>query len=101
MNDDKVLFILDIPPELEEALVDFLLEFDSEIEFTMTPIFGHRRSHSGYSLSEQVTGRKKQQSFRFPLPKDRTVDLIGALKKEFKGTGMEFRTVPILNWGEI
>ncbi|MGR9106104.1 MAG: DUF3240 family protein [Gammaproteobacteria bacterium] len=101
MNDEMVLFILDIPPELEESLVDFLLEYDSEIEFSTFPIYGHRRSHSGYSLSEKVTGRKKRQSFRFPLPKDRMNELLAALKKEFRGAGLEFRTVPILNWGEI
>jgi Protein of unknown function (DUF3240) len=101
MNNEMILFILDAPPELEESLVDFLLEYDSEIEFTTFPISGHRRTHSGYTLSEQVTGRKKQQSFRLPLPKDRLVDFVAALKKEFTGAGLEYRTVPILNWGEI
>ena len=101
MNNDMLLFILDVPPEIEESVVDFLLEYDNEIEFTSFPMFSHRRSHSGYTLSEQVTGRKKQQSFRLPIPKDRLVELLTALKKEFKGAGLEFRTVPILNWGEI
>ncbi|MGH8548805.1 MAG: DUF3240 family protein [Methylococcales bacterium] len=101
MNDEMLLFMLDVPPELEESLVDFLLEYDSEIEFTIFPMAVHRRSHSGYSLSEQVTGRKQQQSFHLPLPKDRLVELVRALKNEFKGAGLEFRTVPLLNRGEI
>ncbi|MGH8477485.1 MAG: DUF3240 family protein [Methylococcales bacterium] len=101
MNDEMILFILDAPPELEESLIDFLLDYDSEIEFTTFPIAAHRRSHSGYSLSEQVTGRKKQQRFHVALPKDRLVDLIAALENEFEGAGFEFRTLPILNRGEI
>ncbi|MGH8500685.1 MAG: DUF3240 family protein [Methylococcales bacterium] len=101
MNDEMLLFILDIPPELEEALIDFLLEYDSEIEFTTFPITAHRRSHSGYSLAEQVTGRKKQQSFHLILEKDRLVDLISTLKKEFEGAGLEFRTMPVLNRGGV
>ncbi|MCI0653702.1 MAG: DUF3240 family protein [Methylococcaceae bacterium] len=101
MNDEMLLFMLDVPPELEESVVDFLLEYDSEIEFTTFAISGHRRSHTGYSLSEQVTGREKQQSFHLPLAKDRLVDLVRALKTEFKGAGLEFRTVPLLNRGEI
>lgn len=101
MNGEMLLFILDVPPELEESVVDFLLEYDSEIEFTTFPISSHRRSHTGYSLSEQVTGRKKRQSFHLPLPKDRLLDFITALKNEFNGAGLEFRTVSLLNWGEI
>ncbi len=101
MNDEMVLFILDSPPEFEESLIDFLLEYDSELEFTTLPVSSHRRTHAGYSLSEQVTGQKKQQTFRLPLQKDRVVDFITALKREFEGAGLEFRTVPILSWGEI
>ncbi|MCI0653857.1 MAG: DUF3240 family protein, partial [Methylococcaceae bacterium] len=96
-----LLFILDAPPELEESLIDFLLEYDSEIEFTTFPISAHRRTDSGYTLAEQVTGRKKQQSFHLALQKDRLADLVRALKNEFEGAGLEFRTVAILNRGEI
>lgn len=53
------LLILNLAPELEEDLVDYLLELDCVSGFTSMQVHGHGR-HGQMSIAEQVTGRRKR-----------------------------------------
>jgi len=58
----KVLLIINLPPMLEEDLVDYLLSLDFVIGFTSYGVQGHGE-HERLSVAEQVTGRRKRMQF--------------------------------------
>lgn len=62
----KTMLIVNINPELEEDLVDFLLGLDFVNGFTTYRVRGHG-SYSNMSLVEQVTGRRKRLQFEIIL----------------------------------
>ncbi|MEI7950459.1 MAG: DUF3240 family protein [Gammaproteobacteria bacterium] len=53
------LLTLNLNPQLEEDLVDYLLELDHISGFTSWPVRGHGR-HGAMSLAEQVSGRRQR-----------------------------------------
>jgi nitrogen regulatory protein PII len=53
----QTVLTLNITPELEDDLVDYLLELECISGFTSWPVRGHGR-HGALSLAEQVTGRR-------------------------------------------
>jgi hypothetical protein len=59
---EQCLLVLIAPPQLEESLVDFLLEHEGFSGFSLQRIDGSP-AHGALTLSEQVTGRKRQVMF--------------------------------------
>ena len=53
------LLVLNINPELEEELIDYLLEKDCVSGFTSYQVHGHGHQVK-MSIAEQVTGRRKR-----------------------------------------
>ena len=64
MNCTEYLVTLNIPPSLEEMMVDSLLMLETEHGFSSFPVNAHHHDNKGLSLAEQVTGRQKTN----PLP---------------------------------
>lgn len=62
----NTLLTLNINPDLEEDLVDYLLELDCVGGFTSLPVRGHG-SHGQMSLAEQVSGRKQRMTLQILL----------------------------------
>lgn len=58
----NVLLIINMPPALEEDLVDYLLSLDNVIGFTSYVVQGHGE-HRNWSVAEQVSGRRKRVQF--------------------------------------
>ena len=61
------LVILNAPPSLEEALVDWLLAHGSGTGFTSFPAEGHSTRHDNLSTAEQVSGRQRRQQFQVQM----------------------------------
>lgn len=55
----ETMLVLNINPELEEELVDYLLSLNCIAGFTSYPVRGHG-VHASLSVSEQVSGRRKR-----------------------------------------
>lgn len=53
------LLVLNLAPELEEDLIDYLLQLDCVEGFSSWPVRGHGR-HGQMSLAEQVSGRRQR-----------------------------------------
>ena len=98
---DYVLITLVTSPAVEEALVDWLLDIESEYGFSSFPVRGHSSSHTGLSLPEQVSGRKEQVRFEMHLPESELVPLLEKLKQNFTGTGLHYWVVPLRDWGHV
>ncbi|MBD2858655.1 DUF3240 family protein [Spongiibacter sp. KMU-158] len=60
------LLVLNIPPELEDELVDYLLGIEALSGFTSYPVRGHGEQRR-LSIAEQVTGRRKRVQFELIL----------------------------------
>jgi hypothetical protein len=98
---DRYLLTLIAPPSLEEPLVDWLLEFESEYGFSSFPVNGHSSRHEGLTLAEQVSGRRRHIRFEMHLPETELSALIERLKGDFAGAGLHYWVLPILGHGRV
>lgn len=63
---DITLLVLNVAPELEENLIDYLLSFEQIQGFTSFRVYGHGEHHR-ISLKEQVTGKRKRSQYEIFL----------------------------------
>jgi hypothetical protein len=75
------LLVLNIPPEIEDDLVDYLLTIEQTKGFTSYPVRGHGE-HRRMSIAEQVTGRRNRIQFELILPPDAVASLIAGLNSK-------------------
>lgn len=75
------LLVLNIPPELEDQLVDYLLSIPGLGGFTSYPARGHGE-HRQMSIAEQVTGRRKRVQFELILSSDQREVVLDGLRQQ-------------------
>ena len=75
----KTLLLINLPPELEEDMVDYLLPQDAVGGFTSYHTRGHG-DHANMSLAEQVSGRRKRLQFEIIMEESAVPDLIAGLE---------------------
>ncbi|MDD5035119.1 MAG: DUF3240 family protein [Methylococcaceae bacterium] len=97
----QYLITLTVSPAIEEAMVDWLLQFETHAGFTSFPVNGHSSREEGLTLSEQVAGRKKQMRFQMHLPVDDIPDFMSRLKQDFAGAGLHYWVSPVMETGHI
>ncbi len=100
MNKDR-LVILNAPLALEESVVDCLLTLESEHGFSSFPVNVHHHKNLGLSLAEQVSGRQKQICFQVRTDEDGAKLLLGRLKEDFSGAGIQYWLIPMLENADI
>jgi nitrogen regulatory protein PII len=93
------LLVLNITPELEEDLVDYLLDRVEVGGFTSYPVHGHGE-HSRLSIAEQVSGRRKRVQFEILLPEEYVDAVIAGLAEEV-GKGIHYWQLPIAQSGRL
>lgn len=98
---EHVLLTLLTPPAAEEAMVDWLLEIESEHGFSSFQVRGHSSRHTGLTLAEQVSGRKEQIRFEMHLPETELAALLERLHQDFAGAGLHYWVVPLREWGHV
>jgi hypothetical protein len=101
MNDKEYLVTLNVPPSLEEAVVDCLLMLESEHGFSSFAVNSHDHKNEGLSLAEQVTGRQKKVRFQMYVPEDGLAQLLEELRAEFSGAGINYWVLPVIENGVI
>ena len=69
LDHDITMLVLNIAPELEENLVDYLLTFEQVESFTSFRAYGHGEQHR-LSVSEQVSGRRKRTQYEILVDPD-------------------------------
>lgn len=93
------LLVLNIPPELEDDLVDFLLTVPNLSGFTSYPVRGHGE-HRQLSVAEQVTGRRRRIQFELILGASEIDTILGKLRSEV-GTDIYFWQQAITRSGHV
>ena len=101
MSDQQYLLTLNVPVSLEEALVDCLLTLESKHGFSAFPVYAHDHKNIGLSLAEQVSGRQKKMRFQMYVPEQQLQQLLDKLKKNFKGAGILYWVLPVIEYGNI
>lgn len=100
-NYDEALIVLNVPPNLEETVVDWLLARDGGIGFTSFPVFGHSTSHAGLSAAEQVSGRQRRQQFQIQLGQDAVDAFLDDAGRALGEAGVHFWVLPLLSGGRL
>ena len=99
-NFDEVLVVLNVPPGLEEFVVDWLLAREENLGFTSFPVFGHSASHADLSAAEQVTGRQSRQQFQVQRATARLDEFLRDAGQAL-GSGVHFWAIPLLVGGHF
>ncbi|MFZ9610972.1 MAG: DUF3240 family protein [Methylococcales bacterium] len=101
MNGTEYLVTLNIPPSLEEMMVDSLLLLESEHGFSSFSVNGHHHVNKGLSLAEQVTGCQKRMRFQLYMSADKLPYLLEQLRQDFSGSGIQYWVTPVIEYGII
>lgn len=96
MSGQEYLVTINVPPLLEEAVVDCLLSIEAADGFSSLAVNAHTSKHETLSLAEQVAGRQKQIRFQIYLPVEQLTLLIEQLKQGFSGAGIQYWVLPVL-----
>lgn len=73
------LLVLNVSPQFEEDLVDYLLQADGVSGFTVQTVYGHG-PEGRMTLAEQVAGRRKRVQASIVLPQDAVAGLLAGLR---------------------
>lgn len=95
------LLTLIVPPQAEEALVEWLLEQQDVPGFTSVAAAGHGSSERSMTIAEQVAGRSRRVMFMLLLPQDRAQAVLTSLDAAFKGRGIHYWVVPVSEHGRL
>jgi hypothetical protein len=95
------LVILNAPPSLEEALVDWLLAHGRGTGFTSFPAEGHSTRHDNLSTAEQVSGRQRRQQFQVQMASAAVDEFLNALQASLGGAGIHYWVLPVSRSGRF
>ncbi|MGD2118878.1 MAG: DUF3240 family protein [Chromatiales bacterium] len=98
---ENCLLNLVVSPEVEDSVTDWLLAHTATSGFSSHPIDGHGSSEHSMTLAEQVAGRRRQVLFQLHLSCEDAHSLLGAIKADFRGSGMHYWLLPILESGHV
>lgn len=98
---DQCLLSLIVNPEVEDAMVDWLLERADVPGFTSLPVNGHGASPHAMSIGEQVAGYRRQTMFQIHLPLGAGQALVAELRAKFARSGMHYWLAPLAEGGHL
>jgi hypothetical protein len=95
------LLHLIVPPQTEDALVEWLLERDDVPGFTSSAVAGHGSSEQSMTTAEQVAGRSRRVMFILLLPQETAMDVLSALGADFGRSGIHYWITPAIAHGRL
>jgi hypothetical protein len=101
IDSTEALVVLNVPPELEEAVVDWLLERVGGAGFTSFEVSGHSTSHQGLSVAEQVSGRQRRQQFQVQIDADVVQGFLSDARDSLGAAGIRYWVLPVLQAGRL
>lgn len=97
----EYLVTLNVPPSLDESIVDCLLMLEAEHGFSSFAVNAHHHENKGLSLAEQVSGRQKRIRFQMYVSAEGLATLLAQLQEEFSGSGIQYWVLPVIEKGVI
>jgi|6_EtaG_2_1085325.scaffolds.fasta_scaffold75792_3 uncharacterized protein DUF3240 len=99
IKEEISILMLNVAPELEEDLVDYLLSIEQIVGFTSYTVYGHGQ-HQGLSVAEQVSGRRKRSQYEL-IVNESFIPLILAGLAEAVGRDIIYWQQAVSNFGRI
>ena len=96
---ESVRVVLNVPPNLEEAVIDWLLSREGKNGFSTYRISGHSSEHEGLSAAEQVSGRRKRLRFEVDMPQRSVAAFLQGAKDVVGASDIHCVVYPILASG--
>ena len=97
----KVLVTLDVAPELEERIVDWLLARPDVATFTSSPVSAYGADSRGFSVAEQVSGQQRRVELAIEVPADAVEGWLRDLATAFVAVDVSYRVTPVLLSGRL
>jgi hypothetical protein len=97
----SVLVTLNLPPPLEERVIDWLLERADQGGFTSYPAHGHSSQHEHLSVAEQVRGHQRRLEFRIELTEAALDEFLADLSQRFGTADIYYSVVAALRSGHL
>ena len=101
MDFEECLIVLNVPPSLEETVVDWLLAREEGAGFTSFPVSGHSTRHDDLSPAEQVSGRQRRQQFQTQIRQDAVEAFLQAARNDLGGASVHFWVLPLYAGGQL
>jgi hypothetical protein len=98
--DTEFLLRLNIPPDLEEDIVDLLLANPDIRGYQSFPIRGHGRV-GAMSIAEQVAGRRDRIQFEIVLDRSVLDSTLQSLKQAFPTPDVIYWVLPVIKSGRL
>jgi hypothetical protein len=98
---EPCLLVLIAHPELEEAVVDWLLSLERPPGFSSVAINGHAAEPQRMTIAEQVRGSRRQVQFQVQTDVDAARGWVDQLRQEFAGAGLHYWILPLLEGGHL
>jgi len=89
------------PPEVAEALAEWLLVREDVPGFTSLPVSGHGSSERSMILAEQVAGRSRRVLFLVQVPAETARAIVDDLSRNFRGVGLHYWLLPVIEGGPL
>lgn len=97
----ECMVVLNVAPQVEEAVVDWLLARTSSSGFSSFPVSGHSTRHDQLSTAEQVAGRQRRVEFQVQMDAA-SVDGFLADAASVLGTlGVRYWVIPVWRAGHL
>lgn len=97
----ELLVVLNVPPNLEGPVVDWLLAREESTGFTSFPVFGHSTRHDDLSPAEQVSGRQRRQQFQVQIRQDSVDSFLQDARNDLGSAGIHFWVLPLIAGGHL
>ena len=98
--DSQFLLRLNIPPSLEEDMVDLLLASGEIAGYQSFPIRGHGRV-GAMSIAEQVAGRRDRVQFEIVLDSNLLESTLQQLREAFPIPDVIYWVIPVVQSGRL
>jgi len=96
-----LLLNLIVPPEVADAVAEWLLERDDVPGFTSALVAGHGSSEHSMTLAEQVAGRSRRVIFFTYLPTVVAEAVLAEVGESFRGSGLNYWLTPVVAAGHL
>ena len=97
----EVLVVLNVPPALEETLVDWLLARVGGVGFTSYGVSGHTTRHTDLSTAEQVSGRQHRQQFQVQISGDILQGFLADARDTLGAADVHYWVLPVMQTGHL
>ena len=98
---DQVLVVLNVPPSLEQDVVDWLLAQPNGSGFTSRPVHGHSARHKDLSPAEQVSGRQRRLQFEIHMAGASVDIFLTSARDQFGRADAHFWVLPVIAAGHL